>query len=79
MAWLEKKGEVFRIRFRFDGVKHLRALGMADETEARESLSRFEANLRLIDRGIIDAPPQSADLGLYICTFRDLVSFRRRG
>ena len=66
MAWLEKKGEVFRIRFRFGGAKHLCALGTSDETEAQESLARFEANLRLIDRGIIDAPPQSADLGLYI-------------
>jgi integrase len=66
MAWLEKKGEVFRIRFRFGGAKHLCALGTTDETEAQESLALFEANLRLIDRGIIEAPPQSADLGLYI-------------
>jgi integrase len=66
MAWLETKGDVYRIRFRFGGAKHLCALGTADETEAQESLSRFEANLRLIGRGIIDPPPATADLGLYI-------------
>ena len=66
MAWLETKGEIFRIRFRFGGAKHLCALHTADATEAGEALSRFEANLRLIDRGIVDAPPANADLGLYI-------------
>src|SRR4051794_39539650 len=66
MAWLETKGEIFRIRFRFGGAKHLCALHTSDATEAGEALSRFEANLRLIGRGIIDPPPASADVGLYV-------------
>jgi hypothetical protein len=66
MAWLEKKGEIFRIRFRFGGAKHLCALHTSDQTEAEDSLARFEANLRLVDRGIIDPPPENVDLGVYI-------------
>ncbi len=66
MAWLEKKGAAFRIRFRFGGAKHLCALHTSDKTEAEDSLARFEANLRLVDRGIIDAPPENVDLGVYI-------------
>jgi hypothetical protein len=66
MAWLETKGDVFRIRFRYGGAKHLLALHTSDQKEADESLARFEANLRLIERGIIDPPPSDADLGVYI-------------
>jgi integrase len=66
MAWLEKKGDVFRIRFRYGGAKHLLALHTSDKKEADESLARFEANLRLIERGIIDPPPAAAEVGIYI-------------
>src|SRR5262245_42770651 len=38
----------------------------ADEKEAAESLARFEANLRLIERGIIDPPGEDAEVGIYI-------------
>ena len=48
MAWLEKKGDVFRIRFRYGGTKHLLALNTANRKEADESRARFEAHLRLI-------------------------------
>jgi integrase len=66
MAWLETKGDVFRIRFRYGGSKHLLALHTSDKKEANESLARFEANLRLIERGIIDLPPDAVDVGVYI-------------
>jgi integrase len=66
MAWLETKGDVFRIRFRFGGSKHLLALHTTSKKEADESLALFEANLRLIERGIIDPPPHNADVGVYI-------------
>ena len=36
MAWLETKCEIFRIRFRFGGAKHLCALHTSDATEAGE-------------------------------------------
>jgi len=66
MAWLETKGNVFRIRFRFGGARHLLALHTSDKSEARESLAQFEANVRLIERGIISPPPETADAGVYI-------------
>jgi integrase len=66
MAWLETKGDVFRIRFRYGTVKHLLALNTSDRKEAHESLARFEAHLRLIEQGIIDSPPADADIGVYI-------------
>lgn len=66
MAWLESKGDVLRIRFRFGGTKHLLPLHSSDRQEAEEALARFEGNLRLIERGIIDAPPVDADIGVYI-------------
>src|SRR5687768_1994424 len=66
MAWLEKKGEVFRVRFRYAGGKYLLALGTTDPTEAEDALARFESNLRLVERGVIDPPPDGADVGTYI-------------
>ncbi|VTR92872.1 site-specific recombinase : Site-specific recombinase XerD OS=Singulisphaera acidiphila (strain ATCC BAA-1392 / DSM 18658 / VKM B-2454 / MOB10) GN=Sinac_1949 PE=4 SV=1: Phage_integrase [Gemmata massiliana] len=66
MAWLETKGNVFRIRFRYGGTKHLLTLHTSDKKEADESLACFGANLRLIERGIIDPPPAAAEIGRYI-------------
>jgi hypothetical protein len=66
MAWLESKGGVFRIRFRYGGKKHLHALGTTCEREANETLARFEMHARLIDQGIIGPPPDGADLGTYL-------------
>lgn len=66
MAWLETKGDVYRIRFRYGGAKHLLALHTSDKKEAAESLAQFEANLRLIERGVIDPPGEDAEVGIYI-------------
>jgi len=66
MAWLETKGDVFRIRFRFGGTKCLLALHTSDRREARDALARFEEHQRWIDRGIIEPPPCGADIGVYI-------------
>jgi hypothetical protein len=41
-------------------------LHTSDKKEANESLARFEANLRLIERVIIDPPPDTFDVGIYI-------------
>ena len=66
MAWLESAGGTFRIGFRFGGRKHHLALNTADRKEANATLGRFEANLRLIDQGVIDPPGDGADVGTYI-------------
>ena len=52
MAWLESKGDVLRIRFRFGGAKHLLPLHSSDRREAEDALARFKGNLRLIERGM---------------------------
>jgi integrase len=66
MAWLECKGKVFRIRFRYGGAKHLLSLRTTDPRETSEALSQFEANLRLIERGVLAPPPETVDVGTYI-------------
>lgn len=66
MAWLESTGGMFRIGFRFGGRKHHLPLNTADQKEAETTLGRFEANFRLIEQGVIDPPPDGADLGTYI-------------
>jgi hypothetical protein len=38
-AWLERKGQLFRIRFRYGGAKMLAALKNADERPARKDLA----------------------------------------
>jgi hypothetical protein len=66
MAWLESKAGVFRIRFRFAGGKHILSLKTSDARTADNALGKFESNLRLIEEGVIAAPPPEADLGTYI-------------
>ena len=66
MAWLESKDGVFRIRFRYGGTKHLLPLRTTDPQEADDAIARFRANLRLIDRGVLEPPPTGVDLGVYI-------------
>ena len=56
MAWLEKRGQLFRIVFRFGDRKHQIALKTDDEDEANISLARFEDNLRLVTRGRLVIP-----------------------
>jgi hypothetical protein len=65
MAWLELNGDGFRIGFRF-GKKHHFRLDTVNQKEANATLGRFESNFRLIEQGVIDAPPDGADLGTYI-------------
>ena len=66
MAWLEVKNCTFRIGFRFSGRKHYFQLNTADRKEAEATFGRFESNFRLIEQGVIEPPPQEADLGTYI-------------
>lgn len=74
MAWLESRDGVFRIRFRFGGAKHLLPLRTSDPQEADDAIARFRANLRLIDRGVLDPPPAGADLGVYIVSAGRLIA-----
>jgi integrase len=65
MAWLEQRGEMFRIGFRFRGEKFHVNLKATEAKEADGCLARLEENLRLVERGRLDVPP-GADLGLFL-------------
>ena len=65
MAWLEQRGEMFRIGFRFRGEKFRVNLKATEAKEANGCLARLEENLRLVERGRLDVPP-GADLGLFL-------------
>jgi hypothetical protein len=57
MAWLEKRGESYRIIFRFAGRRFARSLDSADRREAKSALTRLEDNLRFVEVGPLDVPP----------------------
>lgn len=65
MAWLERKGTKFRIRFRFGGKKQFVALNTRKERDATTCLARFEENLLLAERGRLEIPVD-ADVGLFL-------------
>lgn len=65
MAWLEQRGDKFRIAFRFRGEKFRVNLKATEPKEANGCLARLEENLRLVERGRLEVPP-GADLGLFL-------------
>jgi len=66
MAWVEKRGQQFRIVFRFGGKKCQVALKTNDEKEAGTCLTRFEENLRLVERGRLVVPANVDDIGVFL-------------
>lgn len=68
MAWLEKRGDGYRVKFRFGGREHRHTLKkVTGEREARALMGTLEENLILVERGKMDVPP-GADLGLFLVT-----------
>lgn len=65
MAWLELKSGGFRIGFRFGGKKLHLQLNTSDKKGADATLGRFESSFRLIEQGVIEPPPEGADVGTY--------------
>jgi len=56
MAWLEKRGDGFRICFRFSGQKFTRSLLTDDSRSANGALARLEDNLRRVELGTLEIP-----------------------
>ncbi|OWK35733.1 tyrosine-type recombinase/integrase [Fimbriiglobus ruber] len=67
MAWLERRGERFRVVFRFHGSKYHVNLKATDPKDADCCLARLEENLRLVERGRLTVPA-GADIGLFLLT-----------
>lgn len=65
MAWIERRGEKFRVKFRYGGRNFQVALGTDDERQAELDRLRLEENLRLLERGRLTLP-QGADLGRFL-------------
>jgi len=65
MAWLEKRGNRFRIKFRYGGRELRYPLKTASQEDADAALSRLEENLALLNRGRLELP-EGADIGLFL-------------
>ena len=65
MPWLEKRGEKYRVKFRYAGRNHQVALGTADPGRAERDLARLEENLLLLERGRLELP-DGADVGRFL-------------
>ena len=65
MAWLEKRGNLYRIKFRHAGRNVSHPLKTDDDDEAQGQLYRFEENLRLFERGRLELPA-GADLATFL-------------
>lgn len=65
MASLEKRRSTYRVIFHFAGRKFSRSLLTRHLTEARASVARLEDNLRRMELGLLDLPPD-ADLPSFL-------------
>src|SRR5262249_27556492 len=65
MASLELRSERYRLIFRYGGRKFQYALKTTDQKEAEGCLARLEENLRLLERGRLQLPPD-ADLPTFL-------------
>ncbi len=73
MAWLEQRGNRFRIKYRNGGQNLQCSLKTKERREAENCLSRFEENLWLYERGRLEIPPD-ADVGLFLLSDGKLTS-----
>src|SRR5580700_4996873 len=67
MAWLEEHPTSghFKICFRFGNRKLKKTVRTTSKREAEGALARFEENLRLLERGRLELPPD-ADVGTFL-------------
>lgn len=65
MAWLERRGDCFRVAFRFGGKRFGVNLKETAQKDAEACRIRLEENLRLVERGRL-AVPAGADLALFL-------------
>jgi integrase len=65
MASLERRGNKFRLVFRYAGRKFQHPLRTGSEREATACLERVEENIRLLERGRLALPPD-ADLPTFL-------------
>ena len=59
MAWLEKRGSLYRVVFQFGGVSYKRSLGIDDEREATGRVAAIERRIQMVERGELVVPEES--------------------
>jgi integrase len=59
MASVERRGNKFRLIFRYAGKKYQHPLRTVNEREATACVERVEENLRLLERGRLNLPPDA--------------------
>jgi hypothetical protein len=67
MASLERRGDRFRLIFRYAGQKHQVAIKTTDEQEAQDVLERAERKLELLSQGDLTLP-EDADIATFVLT-----------
>jgi integrase len=72
MAWLEKHGSKFRIKYRFGGKVRFVSIKTGDEDTANKVLGKFEDTLADVQRGRLIVP-EGADLGPFLLSDGKLV------
>ncbi len=65
MATLEQRGKRFRVTFHYLGERHRFSLKTQNSGEAESCRARVEENLRLLERGRLEMPPD-AEMGTFL-------------
>src|SRR5439155_8403929 len=65
MAWLDKRGQNFRLVFQVGGQTFKRSLGTSDRREAEGMVALVERRIKMVERGEI-AVPDDADLPTFL-------------
>lgn len=65
MASIEKRGNSYRVIFRYGGEKYARSLRTSSERAANAGLARLEDNLRRVELGTLE-PPDGVDIATFL-------------
>ena len=65
MAWLEKRGSLYRVVFQIGGISYKRSLGIDDEREAAGRVAAIERRIQMVERGEL-AVPEESDLPAFL-------------
>lgn len=66
MAWLTKRGRVFHLGFRYSGRTFRTSLKTTERRIANAAVSRVDENLRLVETGRLELPPDTLDLPTFL-------------
>jgi hypothetical protein len=65
MAWLDKRGQNYRLVFQLGGQTFKRSLGTSDRREAEGLVALVERRIKMVERGEL-AVPEEADLATFL-------------